>query len=808
MSLFRKMRKKGHGKDETQSDSDSSISTTNASSSESKKAGLFDKIFKQGKSKGEGDKDHSGPPDSRITGAPSSASIDGGTSSLSSAPTEQGRSTVSLRPSGNIDAQSTSLPSRLGKPVATEEREPPSKAWGIAKASLKATLTILAGLAEDLPIPGKGAIGLTLRLIETREKVTANKDDFETLTSRCDLLKDSIVQSIKGKDASHLPPELMTSIGKLIEYKGFEGKAGAVAAYLMTEEDSGVIKEANDTITRLLERFWLENHIAGRIVLNEILTNVQDQSGILKEKFLVLEREAQDARLDRLLRTRAAAAYDSQEVLEKVFSCFEGTREALLSGIGKWASSPHGTVPSIYVLDGIAGIGKSTILITVAARAGGIRFLGASFFFSRDHERRKTTQYFVSTISFQLACYNKEFGSRIGDALQKHPDATEKDIRTQFTWLITEPLRDLLEARTTPLLIAIDALDECDERQALALLTVLLDEVVKLRNLKVFITTRPESGIRHLLEEPGQQGEVARFHVQDIEQSVVQADIQVYLDFRLAPKQVQLALPALPPPPWQPTIEQKAKLVLMAGKLFIIAYTATEFILDKKQLAPDDQLETLLEGVLEDGLVGSDYINHMDRLYMHILRSAAPTAGRAKWLTCYQDVVGTVIVLQNPLPQTALAALLGVKVPYTIRALENLHSILAPTGDAYDLTFHIHHKSFSDFVTTAERCEKNPEFLIETKAHHTRLALRCFEVMDMALKPNLCGLGPKEWYKVLKDLPSSAKNSIGLHLAYACTYWAIHLELVLKNVSIFLCHMLIVQQSKPAAFSEVFKDSC
>ncbi|KAJ2921777.1 hypothetical protein H1R20_g15315, partial [Candolleomyces eurysporus] len=741
MSLFRKLRKKGRDKDASLADSDSSISATGASTSEGKNPGFFDKMFKHGDSKGE-EGNNWGP-------SAASALIDDGRPGLSGSQGGQGESLVNLPPSEVTNVQSTLPSGQSGKPVATEDPKSPSKAWTITKASLKATLGIIAGLAEDLPIPGKGVIGLTLQLIDTVEKVSANKDDLETLTSRCDLLKDSIVQSIKGKDASCLPPELMTSIGKLVEglhsafQKVFEKKAGTVAAYLLTEEESDLIEETNHTITHLLERFWLENHIAGRIVLTDILTNVQEHSAILKEKYIALEREAQDARLDRL--PRAAAAYDSQEVLDAVSSCFEGTREALLGGIGEWASSPHGTVPSIYVLDGIAGIGKSTILKTIATRAGGINFLGASFFFSRDHERRKTTQYFVSTISFQLGCYSREFGVRIADALQKHPDATEKDVRTQFNWLILEPLQDLMEGRATPLLITIDALDECDERQAHALLTVLLDE----------------SGIRHLLEEPSQQGDVARFHVQDIEQSVVEADIQVYLDFRLAPAQVQRALPALPPPPWQPTKDQKAKLVRMAGKLFIIAYTATEFILDRRQLAPDDQLETLLEGVLDDGLVGSDYINYMDRLYMHILRSAAPSAGA---------------VLQNPLPQTALAALLGVKVPHTVRALENLHSILAPTGDAYNLTFHIHHKSFSDFVTTDERCAKETGFMIETKAHHARLALRCFEVMEASLKPNICGLSPIDWYKDLKDTQSSVKDAIPLHVAYACTYWATHLE--------------------------------
>ena len=57
MSLFRKRRKKGRDKDENLSDSDSGISATGTSTSEGKKPGLFDKMFKHGKSKGEaGDK--------------------------------------------------------------------------------------------------------------------------------------------------------------------------------------------------------------------------------------------------------------------------------------------------------------------------------------------------------------------------------------------------------------------------------------------------------------------------------------------------------------------------------------------------------------------------------------------------------------------------------------------------------------------------------------------------------------------------------------------------------------------------------
>ena len=69
-------------------------------------------------------------------------------------------------------------------------------------------------------------------------------------------------------------------------------------------------------------------------------------------------------------------------------SCFEGTRSTLLAKVGRWmtGSASDGHNPPLYVLDGIAGIGKSTVAITVAQRAAGINSLGATFFFSRDQD--------------------------------------------------------------------------------------------------------------------------------------------------------------------------------------------------------------------------------------------------------------------------------------------------------------------------------------------------------------------------------------------------------------------------------------
>ena len=112
---------------------------------------------------------------------------------------------------------------------------------------------------------------------------------------------------------------------------------------------------------------------------------------------------------------RAKAAYDDYNNNRRV-SCFEGTRQALLSDIGEWIFAV--TEFLIYVLSGMAGIGKSTVAQTIAERAANLGILGASFFFSRNEADCRNARNFVTTIAFQLCVYNKEFS----EAIWKGPD--------------------------------------------------------------------------------------------------------------------------------------------------------------------------------------------------------------------------------------------------------------------------------------------------------------------------------------------------------------------------------------------------
>src|SRR6266704_254410 len=229
---------------------------------------------------------------------------------------------------------------------------------------------------------------------------------------------------------------------------------------------------------------------------------------------------------------RAKAAYNDYAEDNRRVSCFEGTRQALLSDMGEWIFAV--TEFLIYVLSGLAGIGKSTVAQTIAERAANLGILGAPFFFSRDESDRRSAEKFVTTIAFQLCIYNKEFAEAIGKALTEEQGAavTTKDPEQQLAVLILEPLRDLAKARSRPVIIVVDALDECDDKDVPSVLAVLSLLVQALPCFKVILTTRPRP---HIPVSP----EVQKiFYLQDIYEKIVDSDIRLYLKHCLSWEQV------------------------------------------------------------------------------------------------------------------------------------------------------------------------------------------------------------------------------------------------------------------------------
>jgi len=519
-----------------------------------------------------------------------------------------------------------------------------------------------------------------------------------------------------------------------------------------------------------------------------------------------------------------AAAYDSYEI-SRLPSCLEGTRVELLEDLMGWVSSENRN-QSIYILYGVAGAGKSTIAKTVAERAAQENALGATFFFSRRAPNRKTARWLFPTLAHHLVHYSNEFARSINEVLEEDLNAARRGIQKQFESLIARPFH-LAIATQTPILIIIDALDECDEEGARIILALLAHKMPKSSRLKVFITARPERHIRTALNH---YRHYQQFHMQDIEQLAVEADIRRYLDVRLSQGMHDL-FPRIPPP-WQPTRQQITALVRLSGKLFIVASTAVRFILDPTQTvsgssdekvrlwdgrsgrpigeplhghsgslrsvafssdgrivsgssdhtipiwdgvsAPAKQISKLLDGISAKDF---HYAEEMDKVYTLIIRSARPDPA-VDWSRRFQKIVGAIVLLQDPLTCEALAKLLNAEVDEVCRTLSNLHSLL--TASERDGTFWIYHKSFTDFITNQERCYLDPEFYINPALHHMRIAGGCLRMMNDNLTFNMCNLEAGEEYKGMQP-QGRARNTIPPQLAYACIHWASHLVAGLED---------------------------
>ncbi|KAH6887208.1 WD40-repeat-containing domain protein [Coprinopsis sp. MPI-PUGE-AT-0042] len=475
-----------------------------------------------------------------------------------------------------------------------------------------------------------------------------------------------------------------------------------------------------------------------------------------------ISEDSKDSKLFELLNP-VPAAHDCEVVSSKVSECFAGTRQQLLHDIETWRTT--GSVP-IFILDGIAGIGKSTIVKTVCAQAAAEQSLAASWFFSRDEQDRKTTHGFVRTLAYQLASYHPTLRDRISQVLKAQPDILQKAIRMQFEALIHEPMRDVFGNQSETHTISIDAVDECNLIEAVELLSVLLNSIPQHPGLRLLVTCRPERPFRLLLQK--HRGPHV-FHLHEIETSVVEGDIRLFIYYRLSPAQIDEALQDLQPPRWRASPEEKEALVQIAGKLFIVASTAINFVLDPLRLAPAKQMAQLLDVKAGGALAESP----MDRLYIQVLRAAVPEPA-GDWFEDYQAVVGSIVVTAEVLSIQSLSSLLGKETNDIVRTLSHLHSLIAPTRESD--AFHIHHKSFPDFVTDKSRCAIDSRFFIEASARHFHLAQNCLRIMITMLKQNICGLPRSDWDVEASKLPSGTKERIHPELVYACAYWIFHIQ--------------------------------
>ncbi|KAG9047223.1 hypothetical protein FS837_002785 [Tulasnella sp. UAMH 9824] len=301
----------------------------------------------------------------------------------------------------------------------------------------------------------------------------------------------------------------------------------------------------------------------------------------------------------RLLDRLGDGKYGAQGNAIKDVICFPGTRVEILKRINNWIGDVSAPERVLWIR-GMAGRGKSTIASTVV-HDWRCRASCAIFHFRRGQSTVNTR--FLCTLARQLgSSLVPEVKDAILDTVRENSDVANQRLEEQFETLFVAPLSKL-NSQGHPIIIIVDALDECDNPKDAVDFVRLIDRHCSLLpvNLKFLLTCRPEAPLVRALEPK-------KWRLEDLDKMAdVSDDLERFIE--QAFKQMRDSDPRLPKD-W-PSSEDVRTLVEMSQGLFQWARTAITYVGDG---SPVNRLRALLKRPSMWG--------QLDGLYHQILSKA------------------------------------------------------------------------------------------------------------------------------------------------------------------------------------------
>ncbi|KAK3301807.1 WD40-repeat-containing domain protein [Chaetomium strumarium] len=475
-----------------------------------------------------------------------------------------------------------------------------------------------------------------------------------------------------------------------------------------------------------------------------------------------------DASLERSLERLSLpeASFDAANK-QHVASCLPNTRRDVLAQIRRWADGDGGG-QRMYWLKGMAGTGKSTIALTIAREYSDKKRLGASFFFSRGGGDLGSTRRFAATVAVQLAETSPELSRHIAGAVASSHRIRGLGLYDQWEKLVLRPLAQLGReaAFPHPLVIVVDALDECDNNDVSFLIRCLATAAaVEHVDFRVFVTSRPDQPISLAFDSIAADTHQDLI-LHDIEQSIIDQDLTVYYKYQLGRMAPTSGLDAVV---FSDAVVEK--LVKKSCGLFIYAATICRFVREGGPLA-GDRLAQLISDERLPARAGTE----LDRMYTTVLEyslsGSFDTQETARVQELFGRVVGSIAVLFKELSPDSLAMMVAEPRGKIKSMLGKLHSVVdVPEQEGRLIRLH---PSFREFLLDPQRCS-NAMFRIDAKKAHGKLFDCCLAIMSGHLRRNMCDL-QRPGTRV-GDIPrSDVDKSIPFAVQYACQYWVYHLE--------------------------------
>ncbi|KAG8918277.1 hypothetical protein FRC01_001950, partial [Tulasnella sp. 417] len=650
----------------------------------------------------------------------------------------------------------------------------PSLDAGHTKVQMQALLEA-QGIFKNLEVPFKtipvllnyigavAVVGSTLAEIA----LMLNKTSESLEMSTCRLA--AHLRALKEQSSPPQREKMLAGITNIVsELQSIRGKIEALMA-------SGVLEKYRRIVCKLSEEMELIVSLDAARLITEF-ENVQMQ-------------EERRGFLDRLGDGNYGARGSS---LEDV-TCLPNTRVGILGRIDDWIRSKS-TLDRVLWIRGMAGRGKSTIASTVA-HSWMYRASCAIYHFRRDENA--VGNRFVCTLARQLG---KSLVTEVRDAILKsvreNEDIGKERLDEQFTTLLVGSLRDLRDF-THPILIVVDALDECESVFDAVRFVKLIDRHSSSLppNMKFLLTCRPEAPLLVALEP-------RRWHMEDLDSSSdVVNDITHFIQYSCAQIRNDHDLPENWPSPGDVT-----RVAEMSQGLFQWARSAITYV---RERSPTHRLQELLGR--PSAWTG------LDGLYHQVLSEPFSEKVDPLRRQILSWVLGTLVVTPYPISLAIMESLCAGHEVFKDQQdiigclqkdiLADLSSLLFIPYSP-DEPMRLMHTSIHDFLINRQRCGRQQQYFVDPVQHHLRLAGISLGIMNRELKPKICKLpGHTSPNIVVQDF---FQNHVSKGLEYCCRSWSVHLtkgapqwETEPEDISDILLVFTLVSEQKLLSWLEV-----